>query len=281
MSVTIRDLHTIDEFQEVVALEQAIWGYTDLADVVTVPMFIITTKRGGIVLGAFDDGRMVGFAYSIVGVKQREPMQWSHMVGVLPAYRGGLGFRLKLEQRQRCLDEGFRLMEWTFDPLQAMNAHLNLTKLGAVCEEYAVNVYGESTSALHRGTPTDRLIAQWHLDAPHVVRRIGARPELRVRTTEVASARVANPTTAAGAWRECGEGDLAIDEPRVWVEIPTGFTEMQQQAPDLALRWRLRAREIFQAYFARGYRAVDFALSRSEGFGRYLLSLPSTPVATP
>ena len=99
-------------------------------------------------------------------------MQWSHMTGVLPEYRGGLGYRLKLAQRERALAQGYDLIEWTFDPLQAMNAHFNFAKLGGVVEEYAVNFYGESTSALHRGTPTDRVVLSWRIAEPHVVRRL-------------------------------------------------------------------------------------------------------------
>ena len=107
---------------------------------------------------------MVGFAFSIVGVKDGQPTQWSHMMGVLPEYRRqGLGRELKLAQRERALAGGFDLMEWTFDPLQALNAHLNFAKLGVVCDEYGVNIYGESSSALHRGTPTDRFVVQWNI----------------------------------------------------------------------------------------------------------------------
>jgi predicted GNAT superfamily acetyltransferase len=163
-------------------------------------------------------------------------------------------------------------MEWTFDPLQTMNAHFNIGKLGVVCGEYAVNVYGESTSALHRGTPTDRLVAQWRLTEPHVVRRLDSTPDLRVRSGDVTGAPQVNATAAAGPWRACGAIDVDLDDRRVWVEIPERFTEMQRDAPALALDWRLRTRDIFQRYFARGYRVVDFALDRESGRGRYLLA---------
>ena len=136
-----------------------------MADVITVPVFIITVKRGGILIGAFDErDRMVGFAFSIVGMKDGAPTQWSHMMGVVPEHRrSGLGRTLKLAQRERALAAGFDLMEWTFDPLQALNAHLNFARLGVVCDEYVRNLYGESTSALHRGTPTDRFVVEWRL----------------------------------------------------------------------------------------------------------------------
>ena len=158
--VSLRDLHSIDDFRRVVELEHEIWGYTDYADVVTVPVFIITVKRGGILIGAFDEtDRMVGFVFSLVGVKDGTPIAvvaHDGRVAGVPAATG-LGRELKLAQRERAVAAGFDLMEWTFDPLQAANAHLNFAKLGVVADEYAINLYGESTSALHRGTPTDRL----------------------------------------------------------------------------------------------------------------------------
>lgn len=271
--IRIRDLKTIEEFREVVALELAIWGYTDASDTVTVPVFIYTVKRGATLIGAFDTAnRMVGFAYAVVGMKDGRPMQWSHMTGVLPEYRGGLGYQLKLEQRSRALAQGYELIEWTFDPMQAMNAHLNFAKLGGVVEEYAENFYGESTSALHRGTPTDRLIVSWRIGEPHVMRRLEQTTGLQARSHEVGEAPVVNVTAMDGEWREVKVIDLTVDARRLWIEIPTGFTQMQQQAPERALQWRLHVRQMFQAYFAKGYRAVDFVLQRDAGFGRYLLA---------
>jgi predicted GNAT superfamily acetyltransferase len=275
--IQIRDLTTIDEFRQVVALEQAIWGYTDQGDLVTVPVFIFTVHRGATLIGAFDaTGRMVGFAYAVIGMKDGRPMQWSHMAGVLPEFRGGLGYRLKLAQRERALAQGLDLIEWTFDPLQAMNAHFNFAKLGGVAEEYAANFYGESTSALHRGTPTDRLVVSWKIAEPHVIRRLEQPPGLRAgvgaRAHEVLEAPVVNTTRIDGTWREVTAIDLALEDRRVWIEIPTGFTDMQQHEPGRALRWRLDVRQMFEHYFAKGYRAVDFVLQRENGFGRYLLA---------
>ena len=272
--IQLRDLHGIDDYRAVVDLERAIWGYTDMADVVTVPVFIITVKRGGILVGAFDGPeRMIGFAYSIVGMKDGRPTQWSHMMGVLPEYRAtGLGRTLKLAQRERAIAAGFDLMEWTFDPLQALNAHLNFAKLGVIAEEYVENLYGDSTSALHRGTPTDRFIVQWKLREPHVERRINREGTVAVRAAEAAGAPTVNPTRADGVWRAMASTQTDISERRVWVEIPAGFTEMQQAAPDLALEWRMQTRAIFQTFFGRSYRAVDFEFNREEKSGRYLLT---------
>ena len=275
--IQIRDLTSIDEFRQVVELEKAIWGYTDQGDLVTVPVFIFTVHRGATLVGAFDPstppGKLVGFAYAVVGMKAGKPMQWSHMAGVLPEYRGGLGLRLKLAQRDRALAQGYDLIEWTFDPLQAMNAHFNLAKLGGVVEEYAPDFYGASTSVLHHGTPTDRVVLSWKITTPHVVRRI-AHPAaaLRVKTHEVAEAPIANTTVMEGEWRKTTKIDLTIKERRLWIEIPTGFTDMLQRSPDRALAWRMDVRQMFEEYLAKGYRAVDFVLQREAGFGRYLLA---------
>ena len=274
MAVRIRDLHGIDDYRAVVDLERAIWAYTDWSDVITVPVFIITLKRGGILIGAFDESdRMIGFAFSIVGIKDGKPTQWSHMMGVLEEHRrSGLGRLLKLAQRDRAMAAGFELMEWTFDPLQALNAHLNFTRLGVVCDEYVENVYGESTSALHRGTPTDRFVVEWWLREPHVERRIAREGSLTVRAEEAAGAPSVNGTRETGEWRAPASADLSLDAPRVWVEVPPAFTAMQQNVPDLAREWRFATREIFEAYFGRGYRAVDFELDRERRGGRYLLA---------
>ena len=269
----IRALTTLEDCRKVVALEKSVWGYTDAEDVVPSPVLIVTIHRGGILLGGFDDsGEMQGFVYSIPGIKHGHLMQWSHMLGVTAGARDtGLGTRLKLAQREAALAMGIDLIEWTYDPLQALNAHFNFTKLGIVVEEYEVNIYGESSSPLHQGTPTDRFIAEWHLTRPHVERRVTASGPL-MRDQSVASARVVNPSTEVGEWLEPGQAELDSTDRRILVEIPMGFNDIQARGGDLALAWRLSTRDIFQAYLGRGYRVVDFFLSRSARRGHYLLA---------
>jgi predicted GNAT superfamily acetyltransferase len=211
---------------------------------------------------------MVGFVYSLAGIKHGKPTQWSHMLGVLDAFRSaGLGYQLKILQRERTLAMGLDLIEWTYDPMQAMNAHLNFAKLGVIAEEYEVNVYGESSSPLHRGNPTDRFVAKWRLSDARVEERLrGAAPLAPVLTVEPA-----NRAQAAGDWLEPAAIDLSLDAKRISVEIPTGFSQMLSSAPDLALEWRMTTRGLFTAYFARGYRAVEFFLDRPSRKGTYLL----------
>lgn len=273
MTYTIRPLTTLAECAQVVTLEKQVWGYADFEDVVPSAILLISIKRGGILLGAFDaDARMAGFVYSLAAVKDGRPTQWSHMLGVLPEARdAGLGARLKQEQRQVALSMGVTLIEWTFDPMQALNAHLNFAKLGVIAEEYHEDLYGTSSSLLHRGNPTDRLIAQWKLDAPHVARRSESRP-LALRDRASFDARSVLKVVERNGRPEPGPTDKESEDRRVAVEIPVGFSEMLVNDPPRALAWRLATREAFRTYLSRGYVVVDFFLERERGRGSYLLS---------
>ena len=274
MSFSLRPLTTLEDCRRVAALEREVWGYTDAEDVVPAPVLIVSVKRGGILIGAFDaNDVMKGFVYSMAGIKDGRATQWSHMLGVTADVRStGLGARLKLAQREAALRMGIELIEWTFDPLQALNAHLNFAKLGVVVSEYEENVYGESSSPLHRGTPTDRLIAAWHISRPHVERRLFQPAQQAMRDASISSAPVVNPGVSGLVWIRPGPAVLNADAARILVEIPAGFGEMQLGDPELALAWRLQPRELFQNYFAKGYQAVDFFFARQAGRGHYLLA---------
>jgi predicted GNAT superfamily acetyltransferase len=258
------------------ALELEIWGYGNAEDAVGIPLFVITVKRGGILLGAYDGDRMAGFVYSLAGLKRGVPMQWSHMLGVRDAYRGtGLGRRLKLEQRRRALDMGIELMEWTFDPLQVVNAHLNFRRLGVVAEEYHLDVYGASPSTLHQGNPTDRFIVQWWMRAPRVAGLAGEVPAAR-RDEDVApapgpEAPVVLEAESRGGRIEPTRLKLGLTEHDLQAVIPGRFPEMLARDPGLAQAWRLASREAFTHYLSRGYTVVDF-LRRPDGGGAYRLS---------
>jgi len=270
--IALRDLTDIGACREVVRVQEAVWGRD--GEIVPASVLLVSAKRGGILIGAFDAARMVGFVWSMPGVRDGAPTHWSHMLGVLPDARGrGVGRDLKLAQRDRAQAAGVDLIEWTFDPLQAANAHLNISTLGGISTTYLVDAYGAMIGPLHLGTPTDRLIVEWWIRRPHVERRIAratvtsALP-LMVRTAEIAD--------APSALQPAGTGPLAprldLDSRRVLVPIPAGFTEMQQTDAALALAWRLAVREVFTTYFARGYRVVDFWRDENAG-GRYLIEV--------
>jgi predicted GNAT superfamily acetyltransferase len=273
---SIRPLTTIEDCRRVVDLEKLVWGYTDAEDVVPVPVLIVSVKRGGILLGAFDRaGEMVGFVYSLAALKNGRASQWSHMLGVLPAARdSGLGTRLKLEQRAATLRMGLDLIEWTYDPLQTMNAHLNFTKLGVMVTEYEENIYGESSSPLHRGNPTDRFVAEWWLSSPRVARRIagGAHEPSGPPTVPLI-----NRVRRQGGSIDCADVDLNRSDAQLAVEIPMGFNRLMQEEPGQAVAWRMATRRIFTAYLHRGYRVVDFFLDHAAEKGRYILASGQSP----
>jgi predicted GNAT superfamily acetyltransferase len=273
-SISYRRLTTLDEYAAVVELERIIWGPA-YVEVVPVPILAVTVLRGGTLIGAFDGERMVGFVYALAGLKDGRPTQWSHMLGVIDEFRNeGVGHQLKMLQRDRALALGLDLIEWTFDPMQALNAHLNFSKLGIVVQEYEVNVYGTSHSPLHGGNPTDRFVAEWNIREPHVERRLAAaesRSAVPLRAHDVSEAEAANRLVPSSRWFECADVRLDLCGRRVLVDIPMGFTGMLADAPDLALAWRMATREVFTTYFSRGYKAVDFFLNKAAGRGAYLL----------
>ena len=272
--ILVRRLTTLDECHQVAALEKSVWEFTDAEDVVPPSLLIVSIKRGGLLLGAFDGAELVGFVYSMPGVKDGRLMHWSHMLGVMPAAQGtGVGLKLKLAQREHAMRAGVDVIEWTFDPLQALNAHLNFARLGVVVEEYEEDVYGRSTSPFHLGTPTDRFVAEWRLTAPHVERRISMPVASLIRDSSVMSAVPLNRAQQKGEWLAPALLTLDASDRRLLVEIPTDFTEMQRRMPELAMDWRLSTRSIFETYFPRGYRVVDFFLAREARRGQYLLAL--------
>jgi len=183
---TIRALHTEQEFQDAVQLQKDIWGFDDI-ELLPVRLFIVATKVGGQALGAFDGKRMVGFCLAIPGLKPGGGSYLhSHMLGVTPEYRdSGVGRQLKLKQREDALARGIDLIEWTFDPLEIKNAHLNIERLGAIVRRYVRNQYGTTTSHLHGGLPTDRCVAEWWITSPRVKAVIeGGPPEARPEIAE-------------------------------------------------------------------------------------------------
>jgi predicted GNAT superfamily acetyltransferase len=223
--ILIRPCDTLAEFHRCVELQRAIWGEADL-EVEPVTSFVMAARIGGQVLGAFDAGRMVGYTLALPGIRDGKIFLHSHMTGVLADYRGrGVGLQLKLFQRQDALSRGIRHVEWTFDPLEFRNAQFNLTRLGAVCRCYLPNLYGVTSSPLHRGLPTDRLLAEWHLDS----QRVAGILEGKIAATGEAPAVIEVP-----AWLSAGEARTASE-----------LTEVQA-----------RLREEFQSWFGRGYAAI-------------------------
>jgi predicted GNAT superfamily acetyltransferase len=177
--IRIQSFTSLEEFDQCVALEEAVWGY-DPADMIPRRMFLLASRIGGQVMGAFlgDSSTAVGFAMALPAVRSGHPYLHSHMVGVVEEYRNrGIARALKLAQREDALARGFDLMEWTFDPLEIKNAYINIAKLGAIVRRYQHNFYGPSSSPLQGGLPTDRVYAEWWLRSKRVERALHGEPQ--------------------------------------------------------------------------------------------------------
>jgi predicted GNAT superfamily acetyltransferase len=166
--ITVRKCESLDDFHACVALQREVWGEDEL-EVEPATLFVVAAHTGGQVLGAFSGSDLIGYTLALPGIRNGGPYLHSHMTGVHAGYRDrGVGRMLKLFQRDEAMGRGIRLIEWTFDPLELRNAHFNLNRLGAICRRYLPNLYGITTSPLHRGLATDRLLAEWYLDSPRV-----------------------------------------------------------------------------------------------------------------
>jgi predicted GNAT superfamily acetyltransferase len=166
--LVIRHCRELDEMRSCVALQKEVWNFSD-AELVPLRLFVVASKIGGQVIGAFEGPQLVSFALAIPGFRNRHSYLHSQMLAVRPAYRNsGLGRRMKFFQREDAVARGFELMEWTFDPLEIKNAYLNLEKLGAIARRYNVNQYGITSSPLQGALPSDRLIAEWWLKSNRV-----------------------------------------------------------------------------------------------------------------
>jgi|SRR5450432_642603 predicted GNAT superfamily acetyltransferase len=229
--IQIRKCTSLDDFHRCVALQREIWNESDLETEPYVT-FVVAANTGGQVLGAFDGGNMVGFTLGMVGLRDDAPYIHSHMTGVLASHRDRrIGRQLKLCQREEALSRNIRRVEWTFDPLETRNAHFNFNRLGAFSRHLIPNFYGVTTSPLHRGLPTDRLLVEWQLDTKRVIAAI---KEL-----------VSDPT----------------GKPVASIHLPAEMEKWKSDDPDRVAQEQRRIREEFQTAFAKNYAATTVTFS--------------------
>ncbi len=257
-SVTLRAIESHADLAKCISLQRATWG-DDFDELVPPAMLLVAQKVGGITLGAFnDEGLLVGFVFGITGILEGEPIHWSHMLAVRGDWRDrGIGGLLKTAQRDRLLAAGVTRARWTFDPLVARNAHLNLHRLRARVLEYVEDLYGHNPmSRTDSVIGSDRLVVEWSLRA--------------------------EPAATSGTWPdrekegpvitlEDGADAALPDEPAVSLEIPRDIQELKRHDPVRATTWRGLTRAAFRHYLDHGYRVADFRRGRPGARGRYLL----------
>ncbi len=266
---TIRPFASIEEFKECVRFQEETWG-EGFSERVAVAVLKVSQRLGGIAAGAYDgEGGLAGFVFGMTGVQGGQIVHWSDMLAVRPELQDtGLGTRLKTYQRDELISRGITRMHWTFDPLEAKNAHLNLNKLGAVAGEYVQDMYGATDSPLHRGIDTDRFVTTWAMDSPRVIERlVEGRPGPDPGGDQ--GAPPAFPVRREGGLDLPGEADLAIEADRLLVPIPTSIQALRDASLEAAVRWRAATRSVLTTYLERRFEAREFY--RRDGYGEYLL----------
>ena len=261
MTIAIRDLTTVEEFIQVREIQRQCWGFAQ-GEGLYPPVLNTAAHNGGTVLGAFDDSRMIGFLFGFLGLHaDRRLKLCSQTMGILPEYRNqGVAAALKWAQRERVLALDIDLITWTYDPLEAPNARLNLHTLGAIAREYKRNVYGEDFGALGRGLPSDRFLVEWWVKSEGVEQRAaGQEPEPADLDSPIV-----NPCTGEGAVRRIAAVDLDAAGSVLRVEIPADIQAVKQVDMARAMEWRLKTRQIFETYFERGYQTVDLVRVEEE-----------------
>ena len=226
--IVVRPLETLDDDRAASDLFDRIWGERRM---IGAPLLRAMASHGGQVLGAYRGDEMVGAQAGLVGILEGKPVLHSHITGVVDQVQHqGVGFLLKVAQRQWCLDNGIERVTWTFDPMVARNAYFNLVKLGAVGERFHRDYYGEMPDSFNAGDRSDRLEVVWDLGSERVHRALaGDRP-----TVENA------------------------DVPHAHVEIPEDYHALRRTDPDAASAARDAVGEALGRLFAEGHVATGF-----------------------
>ncbi len=255
--LTFRELRKNWEFAACVELQRQTWG-EHFEECVPPGILLVNQKMGGITAGAFDrEGKLIGVVFGLTGVKRGRLAHWSHMLAVRSEARClGIGRRLKLYQRDLLLRIGVDIVYWTYDPLVARNAHLNLNRLGADIDEYVLNMYGDDLgSVLSRGIGTDRFIVVWHISQERVRQAIaepGQKDESGFEESPIVNAQAQKDGTLLPTF------DDLPRLPGVRVEIPFDILAIQEKSPDAAAQWRKNTREVFSFYLDQGYKVTTF-----------------------
>ena len=262
MELLVRPARDRRDYDACVQLQREVWGLSDL-EITSAIQLIATVHAGGLLLVADSPGDgVLGFCYAFAALREGEGHLHSDMLAVSPAARGrGVGLRLKWAQREEALRRGLRLVTWTFDPMRAPNARLNLHHLGAVAREILPDFYGTTSSALHHGLATDRLLVRWELGSQRVVRRTAGEAEGPSGVPD-------RPVLHEVAWR----GGLPIPSPprldpegeELLLEIPSDWDAVCAADTGLAREWQEAVRRAFESAFARGYAAAGFVSTREE-----------------
>jgi len=257
--IVIRQLNEAEQLIETGQLIRLTWNM----EPIPLHQALATIKNGGLILGAYMGEKMVGFTYSFPGFAAGRFYLCSHLLAVLPPYRGkNIGELLKQEQAKLAQELGYSLIKWTFDPLESRNAHLNLNKLRARGVLYSPNHYGELTDDINKDLPSDRLIIEWSLNDQPLERTKQIDEQFLLLKSDINQSPV-----KTDIYRQLKTFNSEI----YFIEIPTNIQVLKQGNIHLANQWRLATREVFITLFNRGYEATDIILKGNDLSSYYVL----------
>jgi predicted GNAT superfamily acetyltransferase len=273
---TIRLLETPEEMTAVEDLQRQIWTGSE-TDVIPSHMLLAAVHNGGQALGAFVENELVGVAFGFPGIYSTPDgprlKHHSHILGVLPKWSGkGVGFALKRAQWQVVRKQGIDRITWTYDPLLSRNAHLNITRLGAVCNTYFRSEYGEMRDGLNNGLPSDRFQVDWWLNTKRVERRLSRRPRpvLALKHYLIAGTTMIDALKDRGDIPHPSNSTFSLTGALVLFEIPANFPVLKAVNLPLAHEWRFYTRGFFEEAFISGYLVTDFV--HEKGSSYYVLT---------
>jgi len=251
----IRKLATADEYLEAERLQRTVWNFPE-REIIPLNELVVMQKHGGHVFGGFDGRLMAAFCFGMPAYRDGKAYHYSRMLGVLPGRQdSGLGYAMKLKQREYVQEQGLDLVMWTFDPLQSRNAYLNIEKLGCVIREYLVNLYPASGSKFNEGLESDRFTTEWWINSRRVTDSIAGRR--RSYDLEEFPPAIETRVTQTG-WREPVQVKLGGRRKRISIEIPDDIDALKKDDLPLAQRWREATRRAFVRAFKAGYVAHGF-----------------------
>ncbi|MCP4143469.1 MAG: GNAT family N-acetyltransferase [Chloroflexi bacterium] len=271
-SYEIRLLESADELFPTEKLTDEIWR-GGAQDIVPTHMLTAFVHNGGLAIGAFENDKMIGFLFGFPGLyntpKGLKTKHSSHQMGVHPAHRGkNIGFALKQAQWQMVRQQGLDLITWTYDPLLSRNAYLNIAQLGAICNTYKRDEYGEMVDGLNAGVASDRFQVDWWLNTPRVFQRLDVenRTLLGLENYQAAEAQMLyTPETNADLGLLRAPKHYSPPSAKlILLQIPNDFQKLRTVDLPLAKDWRFFTREVFEKLFNAGYIITDFIYDRSE-----------------
>ena len=263
MPIKFKQLKTLEDLNPCEDLQGAVWKFNK-SDIIPPRFMRVLCKHGGFAMGAFDGDKMIGFVFGVPAIHYGRPSQHSHMLAVLPEYRNhNVGYQLKMAQREEALNRNIDLITWAFDPLQSKNAHLNINKLGVIACSYDINLYGEtSSSKLHSGLGTDRLLAEWWLVSDKVKTIIDGHTHDATKKLPAKGLSINETRHDEQGFLIPVDSDLSLTDDVLLLEIPADIDKMKTANIDAAHRWRELIQKAFLHYFNAGYYVNSLQVER-------------------